>query len=106
MLRAMIEGKRKYKAQMIRAQRLPEDYRFVFKKVQHYIWQFATGDAKEMLNMQYELIQLFESAAAEGKHVLEVIGEDVSHFCDELLADIPTWQDKFRKKLNRDVTGG
>lgn len=56
-----------------------------------------------MLKIQYDLIDLFESSAAEGKHVLDVTGEDVVGFCDELLRDTKKWTDNFRKKLNRDI---
>jgi DNA-binding ferritin-like protein (Dps family) len=88
---------------MARVEALPEDYRFVFEKIQKYMWSFAAGDGSDMLKIQYELIELFESGAADGKHVLDVTGEDVVGFCDEFLRDTKKWTDSYRNKLNRDM---
>lgn len=56
-----------------------------------------------MLKAQHDLIELFEASAADGKHVLDVTGEDVVGFYDEFLHDTTKWTDSFRKKLNRDM---
>jgi DNA-binding ferritin-like protein (Dps family) len=103
LIRKMIGDKKEYKEQMARVEALPEDYRFVFKKIQGYMWNFASGDGSDMLKIQYELIELFESSAADGKRVLDVTGDDVVGFCDELLRDTKKWTDNYRKKLNRDM---
>jgi len=102
-IKKMIGDKKEYKKQMARVKALPEDYRFVFEKIQGYMWNFAGGDGSDMLKTQYELIELFEAGAAEGKHVLDVTGEDVVGFCDEFLRDTKKWTDSFRKKLNRNM---
>lgn len=99
----MIGDKKEYKEQMARAAALPEDYRFVFDKIQGYMWSFAVGDGSDMLKIQQGLIELFEEGAAEGRHVLDVTGDDVVGFCDELLRDTKKWTDNYRKKLNRDM---
>lgn len=103
LIKKMIRDKKEYKEQMARVEALPEDYRFVFKKIQGYMWNFAGGDGSDMLKTQYGLIELFEASAADGKHVLDVTGEDVVGFCDELLRDTKQWADNSRKKLNRDI---
>ena len=46
---------------------------------------------------------LFETGAADGKRVLEVTGEDVAAFCDELLRNAKTYTENWRTSLNRDV---
>lgn len=56
-----------------------------------------------MIRAQNEVIDLFESSAAEGKKVLDITGEDVVGFCDELLQDTKKWTDHYRRKLNNDV---
>jgi len=99
----MIGDKKEYKEQMARIEAMPEDYRFVFEKMQGYMWSFAGGDGSDMLKTQQELIELFETSAAEGKHVLEVTGEDVAGFCDELIRDTKKWTDNYREKLNRNL---
>ncbi len=77
-----LESKKEYRAFMKKVNALPKDYAFVFKKIQKYMWNFGYGFGEEIINM-YEL---FEASAAEGKHVLDVTGEDVAAFADELMA--------------------
>lgn len=103
LIKKMIGDKKEYREQLSRVEALPEDYRFVFKKIHGYMWSFAGGDGSDMLKTQHELIELFEASAADGKHVLDVTGEDVVGFCDELLRGTKMWTDNFRKKLNRDI---
>ena len=35
--------------------------------------------------------------------MLDVTGEDVVGFCDELIRDTRKWEDTYRDKLNRDI---
>lgn len=102
-IQKMIGDKKEYKEQMARIEAMPEDYRFVFEKMQGYMWSFAGGDGSDMLKTQQELIELFETSAAEGKHILEVTGEDVAGFCDEFIRDTKKWTDNYREKLNRNL---
>ena len=103
LIKKMIRDKKEYREQMARVEALPEDYRFVFRKIHEYMWSLAGGDGSDMLKAQQELIEFFEDSAANGKHVLEVTGEDVVGFCDEFLSDTKKWTDNFREKLNRDM---
>ena len=56
-----------------------------------------------MMKIHYDLIELFEAGAAEGKPVLEITGEDVAAFCDELLRSTSTYTENWREALNRDI---
>ena len=102
-IRKMIESKREYKQQMARVEALPEDYQYVFKKIQSHMWMFTAGAGYDMLKIHYDLVELFESGAADGKHVLEITGEDVASFCDELLRSARTYTEDWREALNRDI---
>jgi DNA-binding ferritin-like protein (Dps family) len=95
--------KKEYRQMMARVEKLPEDYQYVFQKIQHYTWQFAGGDGMDMLKIHYDLIELFETSVADGKRVLEVTGEDVAAFGDELLRNAKTYTEDWREKLNRDI---
>lgn len=97
------DDKKEYRDQMARIAALPEGYRFVFGKLQSYMWSFAGGDGFDMLKTQYDLIDLFEAGAAEGIHVLDVTGEDVAGFCEELIRGNKLWTDGIRKRLNRSM---
>jgi DNA-binding ferritin-like protein (Dps family) len=89
---------------MERVDALPEDYRYVFNEIQKHMWMFAAGDGYDMLEIHYGLIELFENGVAEGKGVLEVTGEDVAAFCDELLKNAKTYNEDWRAKLNRRIS--
>lgn len=97
----MIGDKKEYRDQMARVAALPEDYRFVYEKIQNYMWGFSAGSGMDMLKTQYDLISLFECGAADGRHVLEVTGEDVAAFCDELMSGNKLWTDGVKNRLNR-----
>ena len=102
-LKKMVGDKKEYRQMMKRVEALPEDYRFVYEKMQSYMWNFAAGDGYDMLKIQYELVDLFEDGAADGKQVLEITGEDVAGFCDELLQSAKTYTGKWHASLNRDI---
>jgi DNA-binding ferritin-like protein (Dps family) len=103
LLKKVVGDKKEYKQQMARVEALPEDYQFVFKKIQKYMWNFAAGNGYDMLKVHYELIDLFEAGASEGKQVLEITGEDVASFCDELLHNAKTYMENWHEKLNHDI---
>lgn len=102
-IKKIIESKREYKKQMARVAALPKDYQYVFKKIQGHMWMFAAGAGYDMMKIHYDLIELFEYGAAEGKTVLEITGEDVAAFCEELLRNASTYTENWREALNRDI---
>lgn len=102
-IKKMIKEKREYKQQMERVNALPKDYRYVFKKIQGHMWQFVSGAGYDMMEAQYGLLDLFEEAAANGKTVLEVTGEDVAAFAEELLKNTRIYTEDRRNKFNRDI---
>lgn len=102
-VKRMIEEKKEYKQQMARVDVLPADYQFVFKKIQSHMWMFSAGAGYDMMEVHKELISLFESGAAGGQKVLEITGDDVAAFCDELLKNCKTYAENWRDKLNREV---
>jgi DNA-binding ferritin-like protein (Dps family) len=67
------------------------------------MWMFAAGSGYDMMKIHYDLIELFEEGAAAGKRVLEITGEDVAAFCDELLKSAQTYTENWRETLNRDI---
>jgi len=75
----------------------------VYVEIQKYMWKFTAGDGMDIIAILRDLLELFETAAADGKRVLEVTGEDVAAFCDELLRNAKTYTENWRAALNRDV---
>lgn len=99
----MIKSKQEYKKQMARVNALPKDYQYVFKEIQSHMWQFVSGAGYDMMEVHYGLLELFEENAAEGKSVLEVTGEDVAGFVDELLKNTRTCMEDWKNNLNRKI---
>ena len=102
-LNKIIRSKQEYKRQLARIKALPEDYQYVFKEIQSHMWQFASGAGYDIMEIHYGLIELFEEGAAEGKNVLEVTGEDVAAFVDELLKNVRTYTEDWRNRLNQKI---
>lgn len=96
-----LEEKREWRAMEARAKALPSEYRNAYKAIQKYMWT-AGGpiDWRDISRIFNGIIDLFEEGAVKGKKVTELTGEDVAAFCDELVKDTKTWNDKYRKKLN------
>ena len=103
LIERMKKSKKNYREHEAIINSLPEDYQFVFRKINEYIWSFAGGTGNDMLQTQYELAKLFEEAAKDGCPVLDVTGKDVAGFCDELIRGNKVWLDRSRKKLNDSV---
>ena len=102
-LKKLVWDKKEYKQMMARVEKMPMDYQFVYKKIQEYMWNFAAGDGYDMLKIHYELIDLFEAGVADGKQVLEITGDDVASFCNELLENAKTYTADWGKKLNESI---
>lgn len=102
-----MEEKRAYKQLMKRVGALPEDYRFAFRKIQHYMYSVGPpgGDMAIFtdLGMFTDLVDLLEASAAEGKQVLDVIGNDVGAFCDEFMSAAAAGNENSRDKLNNEI---
>jgi DNA-binding ferritin-like protein (Dps family) len=97
------QEKRRYKAMMARVKALPEEYGYMYRKIEHYMWSHAGGDGMDMIRILADLLDLFEAGAADGKRVLEMTGPDVAEMCDELLSTTRTWTKKWHEELNRDI---
>ena len=104
-LKKILGDKKEWKRMEARAQALPADYRIVYVESQKYMWKFTAGDGMDIIAILKDLLDLFETGAADGKGVLEVTGEDVAGFCDELLRNAKTYTENWHDELNRDVHG-
>ncbi|MNP66469.1 hypothetical protein D3C76_1621840 [compost metagenome] len=58
------------------------------------------GEGTELLS---GIVDLFEEGAASGKGVLEVTGNDVAAFCDELIKDSKTYEDLYQEAVDQKV---
>jgi DNA-binding ferritin-like protein (Dps family) len=80
----IVEGKKQWRAHTARVEALPSDYQIVYKEIQKYFFKTgAVGLADGTLLP--ELVDFFEEGVAAGRGVLELIGDDVAAFCDDLV---------------------
>ena len=68
------------------------------------MWQFVSGAGYDMMEAQCSLLELFEEGALNGKSVLEVTGEDVASFVEELLKNTRTYTEDWKTKLNCEIS--
>ena len=95
-----VEDKKEWRAIEKRAKALPHDYSIAYEEIKHYLWKssgITTIDAFRVL------IDLFEESAANDRQVLEITGDDVAAFCDELVRGEKTYFEDLRKKLNNNI---
>jgi DNA-binding ferritin-like protein (Dps family) len=99
--------KRAFNRMQARAKALPKDYAYMYHKIQRYMWgnawRVSGGVEMDLTPLFADLLDLFETAAAEGRPVLDVTGEDVAAFCDGLLRNTQTTKGSQGETLNRDI---
>jgi DNA-binding ferritin-like protein (Dps family) len=96
------DEKKAWREAFRRAKKLPRDYRDAFDAIKKYIFG-TSGIMDAGTEMWTRIIDLLEEAAADGKSVREVVGDDVASFADEMVRGYATWQDKQRAKLNKKI---
>lgn len=94
----IIEGKKQWRAHMARVKALPPDYQIVYKEIQRYLFKVGPVDLADG-NLLARLVDFFEEGAAAGTGVLELIGEDVAAFCDDLVKDSRTYADLYQESM-------
>lgn len=102
-----LEAKKEYKRLMKRVDALPEEYRHAFKRIRNYMYNVGApnGDMTIFtdLTVFISLLDLFEASAAEGKAILDVIGNDADKFADELMLASSGNSETLGEKLNREI---
>ncbi|WP_313641486.1 DUF1048 domain-containing protein [Paenibacillus sp. FSL K6-0276] len=103
-LKDLRHQKKKYKECVKRSKALPNDYREVYNLASRYMLNFSSSDSS-VINLFPEMLDMFEMGAAEGRDVLEIVGNDVMAFCDGLLEGVSaqTWTGKMRTKMNESI---
>jgi DNA-binding ferritin-like protein (Dps family) len=96
----IIGDKKEWKEMEARAKALPEDYQIVYKEMMQYIWKSSGVGALDVLK---GLLDLFEEGASNGKGALEITGDNVAAFCDELMRDAKTYTEDWRSELNQSI---
>jgi DNA-binding ferritin-like protein (Dps family) len=90
-------GKKQWQAHMARVKALPPDYQIVYKEMQRYC-------LKGLIHLPDGpgIVDFFEEGVAAGKGVLELIGNDVAAFCDDLAKDSRTCADIYQESISEE----
>ncbi len=100
-IRDLIEGKKQWRAHMSRVNALPQDYQIVYKEIQKYLFKVGPVELTKSTDLLTGIVDLFVEGAALGKGVLEVTGDDVAAFCDDLIKDSKTYADLYQESIDR-----
>ncbi|MDX3099850.1 DUF1048 domain-containing protein [Nonomuraea angiospora] len=95
----IIEGKKQWRAHMARVKALPPDYQIVYKEIQRYLFKVGPIDLHDGPLLS-GIVDFFEEGVATGKGVLELIGDDVAAFCDDLIKDSRTYADIYQESIS------
>jgi DNA-binding ferritin-like protein (Dps family) len=101
----IIEGKKQWRAHMARVKAFPPDYQVVYEEMQRYLFKVGPVGLADGTLLS-DIVDLFEQGAADGKGVLELTGNDVAAFCDELVKDSPTYADSYQESLRGEAAQG
>lgn len=92
-IKDIIKSKKEYREYEKRVKSLPKDYQIVYKEIQKYVYKVGDIGLSESMILFSNIIEFFEEGVALGKGVLEVTGEDVAAFCDELIKNLKPYDD-------------
>ncbi len=95
----IIKGKKQSRAYMARVKALPPDYQIVYKEIQRYLCKLAAINLADGCLLS-GIVDFFEEGVAAGKGVLELIGNDVAAFCDDLVKDSRTYADIYQESVS------
>ncbi|MFI9550006.1 DUF1048 domain-containing protein [Nonomuraea endophytica] len=97
----LIEGKKQWRAHVARVKALPPDYQIVYKEIQRYIFKVGPVDLLDGPLLS-GIVDFFEEGVAADRGVLELIGNDVAAFCDDLIKDSRTYADIYQESITGD----
>ena len=95
----IIEGKKQWRAHMARVKALPPDYQIVYKEIQRYLFKVGPCDLTDG-RLLSGIVDFFEEGVAAGQGVLELIGNDVAAFSDDLIKDSRTYADVYQESIS------
>lgn len=97
----VIEGKKQWRAHVARVKALPQDYQIVYKEIQRYFFKVGPVGLTDG-SLLSGLVDFFEQGVADGMGVLELIGDDVAAFCDDLVKDSSTYAEIYQQSISGD----
>jgi DNA-binding ferritin-like protein (Dps family) len=96
---------RECKAFEARAEALPADYRAAWGQIKTRLFGYGNFTGRNLMPLLDSALVLLEEAAADGRSVHEVLGDDIKGFCAALAGGegARTYRDRWRDRVNRNV---
>ena len=98
----IIKGKKEWEAHVARVKSLPKDYQIVYNEIQKYLFKVGPIELTESMDLLSGIVDFFQEGAYLGKGVLEVTGNDVAAFCDQLIKDSKTHANIQHESANKE----
>lgn len=102
-LTTIIDEKKQWKALMRRVKAMPEDYQFVYKECQKYIFKSVAVDSTQINQIVTQIIEIFEEGISNDKHVLNVTSRDVAGFCDSITSEYDNYMDQVQTEVEASI---
>ncbi|MGL5312166.1 MAG: DUF1048 domain-containing protein [Peptostreptococcaceae bacterium] len=99
----MIKEKKEWNEHVKRVKALPKDYQIVYREIQKYLFKVGPVELNESTDLLSGIVDFFEEGVSLGKSVLEVTGNDVAAFCDDLIKDSKTYADIYQESINKEI---
>jgi DNA-binding ferritin-like protein (Dps family) len=102
-LKKMIREKAEYKASRALVEALPDDYKFVCREIEKYLFSISVDES--MLPVLMNIIESCAVSAQNGRPVFSVITEDLGSFCDAMIERFraKTWMGAQKEKMNKNI---
>lgn len=97
----LIEGKKQWRAHVARVKALPSDYQIVYQEIQRYLFKVGPVDLADG-HLLSGIVDFFEEGAAAGRGVLDLIGDDVAAFTDDLIKDSRTYAELYQESISQE----
>jgi DNA-binding ferritin-like protein (Dps family) len=96
-----LDAKKEYRLYKKRIDKLPTEYKNTMLGIQTYMQNFGSLDGKEL----YDILDMLEIAAADGRKVTDIIGKDIGSFCEEVIQANPekTWINGYKEKITKRI---
>lgn len=96
-----LEQKKQWRAYKARVATFADPYRESVDAIERYLMYAGGSDTDSMMTMLADLADLFDAAAADGRPVRDIVGDDPVEFVEEFKRNygIGSWIAKERKRL-------
>lgn len=81
----VIGEKKRWREYKARTRRLPDNYRAAIDALERYLLHLGPADGETAVSMFDDLVELFETSAADGTPIRAIVGEDPVEFVEAFL---------------------